>query len=40
LVLDGVIKTRGVHLPMVGEINNPIIVELEKLGLMCKDEEE
>ena len=38
LVLDGVINDRGVIAPMNEKINTPLIVELKKLGIECKEE--
>jgi hypothetical protein len=38
--LDNKIKQRGVHMPNLKEINDPIIEELEKYGLMCVESEE
>ncbi|RIA83628.1 Saccharopine dehydrogenase [Glomus cerebriforme] len=38
LILDGVIKKRGVLQPYTSEINNPIIAELEKEGIKVKEE--
>lgn len=37
LVLDGVIKQRGVFAPYTPEINNPIMAELEKEGIIVKE---
>jgi len=38
--LDGTISVRGVHMPNRKDINDPIIEELEKYGLMCVETEE
>ncbi|GES89687.1 saccharopine dehydrogenase [Rhizophagus clarus] len=38
LILDGVIKKRGVLAPYIPEINNPIIAELEKEGIKVREE--
>ncbi len=39
-ILDGTISVRGVHMPNRKDINDPIIEELEKYGLMCVETEE
>lgn len=37
LILEGEIKERGVHIPVSPEIYNPVLNELEKLGIVCKE---
>ena len=37
LILDGQIQERGVHIPVSPEIYNPVLSELEKLGIVCKE---
>ena len=39
LILDGVIKDKGVIGPFSGSVCEPIIKELSKFGLTCKEEE-
>ena len=38
LVLDGTINDKGVIAPMNAKINTPLINELKKLGIECKEE--
>lgn len=38
LVLNGTISDKGVIAPMNAKINNPLIEELKKLGIECKEE--
>ncbi|KAF8253974.1 Apo Saccharopine reductase [Wilcoxina mikolae CBS 423.85] len=38
LVLDGTINNKGVIAPMNANINTPLIEELKKLGIECKEE--
>ncbi|KAJ3278632.1 hypothetical protein HDU79_001392, partial [Rhizoclosmatium sp. JEL0117] len=38
LILDGILKRRGVIAPMDAEINNPILEALEKEGIFMVDE--
>lgn len=38
LVLNGTISDKGVIAPMNAQINNPLIEELKKLHIECKEE--
>jgi saccharopine dehydrogenase (NADP+, L-glutamate forming) len=38
LVLNGTINDKGVIAPMNAKINTPLIEELKKLGIECKEE--
>ncbi|GAB4329435.1 MAG: saccharopine dehydrogenase C-terminal domain-containing protein [Calditrichia bacterium] len=38
LILDGKIKMSGVHIPVAPELYNPVLDELERLGIVCKEE--
>lgn len=38
LVLDGTISDKGVLAPINKKINTPLIEELKKLGIECKEE--
>lgn len=38
LILKGQIKTPGVHAPVIPEIYNPVLDELESLGIKCVEE--
>jgi saccharopine dehydrogenase (NADP+, L-glutamate forming) len=38
LVLNGTINDKGVIAPMNTKINTPLIEELKKLGIECKEE--
>lgn len=40
LILEGRIRETGVHIPVIPEIYNPVLDELEKLGIVCKEEKE
>jgi saccharopine dehydrogenase (NADP+, L-glutamate forming)/spermidine synthase len=40
LILEGKIKAAGVHIPVIGAIYNPVLDELEKLGIAFKETEE
>jgi saccharopine dehydrogenase-like NADP-dependent oxidoreductase len=40
LILEGKIKATGVHIPVIGAIYNPVLDELEKLGIAFKETEE
>ncbi len=33
LILNGTIKTRGLHIPVIKEIYNPVLLELEEHGI-------
>lgn len=37
LILEGKIKARGVHVPVVPEIYNPVLDELEQLKIVCRE---
>ncbi|MBD3235797.1 MAG: saccharopine dehydrogenase [Candidatus Eisenbacteria bacterium] len=37
LVLDGEIRLTGVHIPVLPELYNPILNELDRLGITCKE---
>ena len=39
LILEGKIKSTGVRIPVLPEIYLPVLVELEKLGIVCKETE-
>ncbi|CAD8093671.1 unnamed protein product [Paramecium sonneborni] len=39
LILDGVIKVTGVHMPNISEINTPLYEELKKEGIYCEEED-
>ena len=36
-IIEGRIKATGVHIPVVPTMYNPILTELERLGIRCKD---
>jgi saccharopine dehydrogenase-like NADP-dependent oxidoreductase len=38
LILNGKITARGVHVPVIPEIYNPVLDELEALGIRCVEE--
>jgi saccharopine dehydrogenase (NADP+, L-glutamate forming) len=38
LILDGRIKTRGVAIPVLPEIYEPVLEELKNLGIECREE--
>jgi saccharopine dehydrogenase (NADP+, L-glutamate forming) len=38
LVLDGTISEKGILAPMSAEINDPLIKELKKYGIECKEQ--
>ncbi len=40
LILDGRIDEKGVKIPVIPEIYNPVLDELEKLGIVCKEKTE
>ena len=37
-VLDGTIAEKGILAPMTPEINDPLIKELKKYGIECKEQ--
>jgi saccharopine dehydrogenase (NADP+, L-glutamate forming) len=37
MILDGKIKTPGVHAPTAAEVYEPILAELETMGIRCKE---
>jgi saccharopine dehydrogenase-like NADP-dependent oxidoreductase len=37
LILTGKIKTSGVQIPVTPEIYEPVLAELESLGIICKE---
>ena len=37
LILDGAIRLTGVHVPVLPELYNPMLDELERLGITCKE---
>jgi saccharopine dehydrogenase-like NADP-dependent oxidoreductase len=39
LILEGKINLKGVHMPVLPEIYNPVLDELEKLGIVCREED-
>ncbi len=39
LILDGKINATGVRIPVIPEIYLPVLAELEKLGIVCKETE-
>lgn len=39
LILEGKINLKGVHIPVLPEIYNPVLDLLEKLGIVCKERE-
>ncbi len=40
LILDGKIQETGVKIPVIPEIYNPVLAELERLGIVCKEKTE
>ncbi len=40
LVLEGQIQLTGLHIPVLPEIYEPVLAELEKAGIECKEHEE
>lgn len=38
LILDGTISGKGIIAPMSVEINDPLIRELDKYGIRCKEQ--
>lgn len=38
LILEGKINLKGVHIPVVPEIYNPVLDELEKMDIICREE--
>ncbi|MFH1279852.1 MAG: saccharopine dehydrogenase C-terminal domain-containing protein [Candidatus Eisenbacteria bacterium] len=40
LLLEGKIKAKGVHIPVLPEIYEPVLVELERLGIRCEEKTE
>jgi hypothetical protein len=40
LILEGKITLTGVHVPVVPEIYDPVLAELEKLDIICKESSE
>ena len=38
LILEGKIDLKGVHIPVTPEIYNPVLDELETMGIKCKEE--
>jgi hypothetical protein len=38
MILNDKISAKGVHIPVIPEIYNPILDELENLGIMMKEE--
>lgn len=39
LILQGQINIKGVHAPVVGEIYNPVLDELENMDIVCEEKE-
>jgi len=39
LILTGKIKLTGVHIPVLPEIYLPVLDELEKMNIVCKETE-
>ncbi len=37
LILQGTIKTRGLHIPIIPEIYEPVLIELERNGIVFKE---
>ncbi len=37
LILEGKIKETGVHIPVIPEIYNPVLDELEKMNIICRE---
>jgi saccharopine dehydrogenase (NADP+, L-glutamate forming) len=40
LILNGTINTKGVHIPVIESIYQPIMQELSKLGIQFVEQEE
>ncbi|MCF7885096.1 MAG: saccharopine dehydrogenase NADP-binding domain-containing protein [Candidatus Marinimicrobia bacterium] len=40
LILRNEIQEKGVHAPVIPEIYNPVLNELEKMGIVCKEKEQ
>ncbi len=40
MILDGEIKVKGVHVPVIPEIYNPVLDELETNGIVCEEKHE
>ena len=38
LILDGTIKTKGLHIPVIPEIYQPVLAELEKHGILFTEQ--
>ncbi len=38
LIVEGKIKTTGVHIPVIPEIYNPVLDELENIGIKCEED--
>ena len=38
MILNGKINLKGVHIPVLAEIYNPILDELEEIGIKFKEE--
>ena len=38
LILDGTIKTKGLHIPVIPEIYQPVLTELEKHGILFTEQ--
>jgi hypothetical protein len=39
LILQGQINIKGVHAPVLGEIYNPVLDELENMDIVCEEKE-
>lgn len=39
LILNGTIKTRGLHIPTIKEIYNPVLDELEERGIVFNEKQ-
>ena len=38
MILEGEINLTGVHIPVLPEIYEPVLGELERLGIVCEEE--